>query len=64
MTPSAGHDERIESRNRVPLAEEAKTMNRPTLEVADIIRAHGKRFVEHRRSWARITPGFIGSPSH
>jgi putative transposase/transposase-like zinc-binding protein len=28
-------------------------MSRPTLEVADIIRAHGKRFIENNRSWLR-----------
>jgi len=28
-------------------------MSRPTLEVADIIRAQGKRFVENNRSWLR-----------
>ena len=26
-------------------------MNRPTLEVADIIRQHGKDFIESNRSW-------------
>ena len=28
-------------------------MSRPTLEVADIIRAQGKRFIENNRSWLR-----------
>ena len=28
-------------------------MSRPTLEVADIIRAHGTRFIDRNRSWLR-----------
>ena len=28
-------------------------MSRPTLEVADIIRAQGKRFIENNRCWLR-----------
>jgi hypothetical protein len=28
-------------------------MSRPTLEVADIMRAHGKRFIENNRCWLR-----------
>ncbi|HXN48845.1 MAG TPA: transposase zinc-binding domain-containing protein, partial [Bryobacteraceae bacterium] len=31
--------------------EEAAEVNRPPLEVADIIRAAGRRFIEKHRSW-------------
>ena len=33
------------------LPEAAKAMNQPPFEVADIIRAYGKRFIEKNRSW-------------
>ncbi len=34
-------------------------MNRPTLEVADIIRQHGKDFIESNRSWLTWAPGSL-----
>ncbi len=32
-------------------------MNRPTVEVADLLRKHGDRFVRENRSWLGYSPG-------
>ena len=42
---------RIGSVQRQPIPEESGTVNRPPFEVADIIRAAGKDFIEKQRSW-------------
>jgi hypothetical protein len=41
---------RLQSRSRRRSRKEAQEMNRPTLEVADLIRHHCKDFIESNRS--------------
>ena len=43
----------LQSRPGATVTEVTETLNRPHLEIADIIRAQGERFVARNRSWIR-----------
>ncbi len=53
---SSGRHSGLRPSTLTALAEVTQTgMNRPTVEVADLLRTHGDRFVRENRSWAQLS---------